>query len=461
MRNTLVIVGAGFSGTVLAANLLRRPPPAATDIVLIERGPAMGRGVAYAARDFPYLLNVPAARLSADSKDPLQFLRFARRRLPAADGEDFLPRALYGDYLQDVLLQAEASAPASTRLLRVFGEVRNIAPGGAAKPFAVELAGGAPIPADRVILALGNPPPPLLPWAAAVRNHRAYRHDPWDLPKNLTERHSVLIVGNGLTMTDVAMTLAQDASRAPALHTVSRRGLVPLSQTAFRPSALRGDGESVLARADSIRGVLEVTRELTREVQKRGGDWREVVTFIRNLAPALWRRLPLLEQRRFVRHLQAHWDVHRHRLPPQLSEHLAYLRSSGKLQVNAGRIHAVTAVGDRLRVDWRGRGGEAKVLTVDLLVNATGPDYSLRRSADPLLNSLRTAGLVSEDALDLGLRTAEHGVCVDTEGAPSPHLYYLGPMLRADHWEATAATELRDHAERLAAHLAGNDAGSR
>lgn len=29
MPNTLVIVGAGFSGTVLAANLLRRPPPVA------------------------------------------------------------------------------------------------------------------------------------------------------------------------------------------------------------------------------------------------------------------------------------------------------------------------------------------------------------------------------------------------------------------------------------------------
>jgi hypothetical protein len=26
-------------------------------------------------------------------------------------------------------------------------------------------------------------------------------------------------------------------------------------------------------------------------------------------------------------------------------------------------------------------------------------------------------------------------------------------MLRADHWEATAVPELRDHAERLAAHL--------
>ena len=108
----------------------------------------MGRGVAYAARDYPYLLNVPAARLSADSKDALQFLRFAQRRFPAADGEDFLPRALYGDYLQEVLLQAEASTPPPTRLLRVFGEVRHIARLGNGKPFVVELTAGAPIRAD-------------------------------------------------------------------------------------------------------------------------------------------------------------------------------------------------------------------------------------------------------------------------------------------------------------------------
>lgn len=46
MHTTLVIVGGGFCGTVLAANLLRRPPSDATDIVLVERGPVMGRGVA-------------------------------------------------------------------------------------------------------------------------------------------------------------------------------------------------------------------------------------------------------------------------------------------------------------------------------------------------------------------------------------------------------------------------------
>src|SRR5258706_7870643 len=124
MRDTLIIVGAGFCGTVLAANLLRRPPAEPTDIVLIERGSTMGRGVAYADREFPYLLNVPAARLSADSRDPLQFLRFAQlRHAPDTDGEDFLPRTLYGDYLQDVLLQAERAAPAHTRLVCIFDEV--------------------------------------------------------------------------------------------------------------------------------------------------------------------------------------------------------------------------------------------------------------------------------------------------------------------------------------------------
>jgi uncharacterized NAD(P)/FAD-binding protein YdhS len=108
-----------------------------------------------------------------------------------------------------------------------------------------------------------------------------------------------------------------------------------------------------------------------------------------------------------------------------------------------------------LRVAWRPRGSSSTAtLTVDLIVNATGPDYALERSVDPLLSSLRAADLVSEDALNLGLRTARHGACVDSQGRSSEHLYYLGPMLRADHWEATAATELRDHAERLAAHLA-------
>ena len=116
LLRTIAIVGGGFSGTVVAANLLRRPPLGPTRLVLIERGPDVARGAAFAGRGFPYLLNVPASRMSASSAAPKEFLEFARRRMPKATGEDFLPRALYGEYLNEVLLAAQLSAPGNILL---------------------------------------------------------------------------------------------------------------------------------------------------------------------------------------------------------------------------------------------------------------------------------------------------------------------------------------------------------
>jgi uncharacterized NAD(P)/FAD-binding protein YdhS len=458
MRKTLVIVGAGFSGTVLAVNLLRRPPSGGADIVLIERGSVMGRGVAYAAREFPYLLNVPAARLSADSRDPLQFLRFAQDRLPNVDGEDFLPRALYGDYLQDLLLRAEREAPPHARLIRVFGAVTGIAPGAGAG-LAAEFADRAPILGDALILALGSPSAPRPRWAQELNGHVAFHQDPRNLPETLGSEHSVLIVGNGLTMADAASALSRHPERVPTLHTISRRGLMPKTQTVFQRRAVRGGGETLLSSAHSLRQLLRACRNLAHDVENLGGDWREAITFVRHLAPALWRRMPEAERRRFVRHVQVHWETYRHRLPPQLSERLENLRRRGKLKVQAGRIQEVVAVDPhRLAVTWRPRGsGATAQLTVDMLVNAMGPNYNIERSTDALIVSLRAAGLVSPDALQLGLRTARFGACVDVHGRASERLFYVGPMLRADHLDATAAAELTQHVEQLAAYLAASN----
>ena len=453
VSDRIAIIGAGFCGTVLAAALLRRPPADLAEIVLVERGPVMGRGLAYAVRECPYLLNVPAGRLSVDAKDPLQFLRFAQRTLPAADAEEFLPRQLYGDYLQEVLDRAERDSVPRVKLTRVFGEVKNLSrrDGGL---LALEFAGRETLHASRVILALGNPPPTVLRWAEAVPNHPAYFDDPWIPPVHLSSAHSALIVGNGLTMADVAFSLTRDAGRAPRLVTISRRGLLPLPQSTFRASAVQGSAE-FFSDAASIREILAASRALAREVERLGGDWREVVTFIRNVAPIIWRRLPEAERKRFVRHLQSHWDVHRHRLPPQMAAHMDSLRRSGMLEINAGRIHRLEPDGDRLRVMWQRRGADRpEAFVVDAVVNATGPDYALKRSRNPLLQALHIAGWISEDSLDLGLRTTACGACVGADGRADERLFYLGPMLRADHWEATAATELRNHADQLARYLA-------
>jgi uncharacterized NAD(P)/FAD-binding protein YdhS len=459
MRQTIVIVGAGFSGSVLAASLLRHPLRNPTDILLIERGTRIARGVAYAVQEVPYVLNVPTGRLSVDPQDPLQFLKFVRQAYPEADAEDFVPRSLYGDYLHEVLEQAERSAPEHVTLHRVFGEVtaisRPAALGAMDKPLLATLADGSAIPADRVVLALGNPPSPLHAWARGLSNHPAYVHDPWRMPKSLRAQDSVLIVGSGLTMVDVALSLSLESGEVPMVRTISRHGLLPLGQTIFRPTAVQGSGEGLLSHASSIRRVFAATRALAREVEQRGGDWREVVTFVRHLAPELWRALPSAERRRFLRHAQSYWDIHRHRLPSHMAQRIDDMRRSGRLQIYAGRIRQLVPEGDELRVLWRPRGrSENESFAVNAVINATGPDYAIKRSCDPLVQSLRAQGLVSADELDLGLRTGPHGACLSAQGVPSRELFYLGPMLRADHWEATAAPELRTHAERLARHLA-------
>jgi uncharacterized NAD(P)/FAD-binding protein YdhS len=79
--------------------------------------------------------------------------------MPNVTGEDFLPRALYGEYLGEVLLAAQLSAPTTIRLDTVRGTVTNIRRIERHLPLQVELDDGRRFTADDVVLAPGNPSP--------------------------------------------------------------------------------------------------------------------------------------------------------------------------------------------------------------------------------------------------------------------------------------------------------------
>ncbi len=100
----VAIIGAGFSGTAVAINLLRAAAAARSTktlrIALIDPRAEIGAGVAYATRDYPYPLNVAAGQMSLDGTRPGDFLDFLRSQgIHAAPG-DYLPRQVYGDYLR-------------------------------------------------------------------------------------------------------------------------------------------------------------------------------------------------------------------------------------------------------------------------------------------------------------------------------------------------------------------------
>src|SRR5215475_5864642 len=223
LPRTVVIVGAGFSGTAVATHLLRLPHSAPLRIVLIERAPRAG-GVAYASRERPYLLNVPAGRMSANSVDPQEFLAYARRTLPNARAEDFLPRELYGQYLEASLLNAAQASPRHIKLERIQGEVIAIERTHRTSGVEVHLDGGGRITAHTVVLAPGNPAPAALSGSEKLPESR-YVADPWQSPPVFRAGETVLVVGTGLTMADIVLA-GNDAAKGQAtIHAISRHGL--------------------------------------------------------------------------------------------------------------------------------------------------------------------------------------------------------------------------------------------
>ena len=455
VTRTIVIVGGGFSGTTVAANLLRLRNWGPARVILVERTRRFARGVAYADREYKYLLNVPAGRMSANPREPLEFLAFARKRLPYATAEDFLPRALYGEYLEASLLTAELSARPDVQLDRVRAEVVSIERN--AESVRLHTTEGRTIDADDVVLALGNPAPVSPPVLDALQGSPRYSEDPWTAPSSCRPGETVLVMGTSLTMADVVSATSVNCNDNVTIHAVSRHGLLPPSQTAFRHAPCDGDSGALLREASfSARRLMRSVRRLADDMQRQGGDWREAVTFVRSIAPVLWARLPLRERRRFLRHIRPYWDVHRHRLPQETLAQLQHMRLRGNLRIHAGRLLAFERAGDKVKVTWRPRGApKPSKLIVDRVINCTGPEYNPHRSRDPLMHSLLAQRLGTVDELGLGLRTGGHGALVDGSGQAAENLFYVGPQLRADYWEATAAQELRSHAERLAAHLAG------
>ena len=371
------------------------------------------------------------------------------RAIPLVSGSDFLPRAWYGDYLAERLDLARRRSPRWLAFEHVRARATDIEVVGASARIA--LSNGATLEADRVLLALGN-----APIAAPIPGATEAVDEAWDL--RWTERlptyvPRVLLVGTGLTMIDQVLAIAERRPDTRMLA-ISRHGLLPLPHEDDKPApAPKFDVRALLARGPLSQRV----RSFRAQVDASGGNWRAALQQVREVMPALWRAAPRRLRRRFLRHLRAYWDVHRHRVPLATLARINTLRERQRLEVFAGRILETRRIKGGILVRWRPRGSDVpREELVDAVVNVTGPDGSPVRSHCPLVQSLVEQGLCEPDGLGLGWGTDPEGRLFDTSGDASPVLYYVGPFLRAGHWEAIAVPELRAHAARSTAAIAAS-----
>lgn len=456
----VVIVGSGFSGTMVAVHLARQTR-ARADITVVERTGRFGAGVAYATRVAGHLLNVPAARMSAFPDVPDHFLQWAVRQHPDVRPESFVPRQWYAAYLAELLDGAKISGTLGNALHRLDAEVVGVAPG-AASHWTVECADGRRLPADVVVLAIGSYPP-ANPTCETPEFYETavYRQDPWATDAlTMDAADDVLVLGTGLTMIDVTVALTDQGHRG-RITCVSRRGLLPqwLRVDASVPHAVPPPARL----ADWPRTARGLMAGLRREVHDReadGGDWRDAVMSLRSETPALWQALPFDERRRFLRHVRPYWDTHRHGAAPEIGRTIDDLRRDGRLKVRAGRVVRYECVDGAVEahVRWRGL-AEVERVRVNRVVNCTGPDMDLTRVRSPLVRHLYQHGAIRPDPLGIGVVADDEGCLIDQHGRAQEGLYLIGPLRRGHNWENLAVPELREGAARLAEHLTNFRAG--
>jgi len=450
-KASLVIVGGGCSGLLVAVQLLRRKFRGT--LVIVEPRRSLGRGLAYSTSFDEHLLNVPAGKMSALPDEPSHFLDWLHMRgLAEATQGHFAPRKLYGEYLEELLQNARAGCAQTAEFRHIASEAIAVRlPGGVERGVAkVELHTGESIEAEKVVLTVGNPASSSALDVQITKLDQLFYPSPWlgDALRLSGSGNRALLIGSGLTAIDAALTLLNQQADA-RVYLVSRRGLLPQVHAVCLPAS----ASSTTLLNGSIRSIVKELRGQIRADQAAGFCWRTSIDALRPVSNRIWSSLPLKDRQTFLRHLRPYWESYRHRMAPSIASAIQGYRDRGRLTLTIGRVRQLARAGDAIDVLVARSNGGGLQLTVDRVINCTGIQEDYNHSPRPLVHQLINDGLACANELGVGFRTDARGALIDADGAASDVLFTLGPPRRGELFETTAVPEIRVQAEALAGIL--------
>lgn len=445
-NSVVLIVGGGASGALLANALVRQLNH--IDVTIVEPRERLGAGMAYSTACPLHLLNAPAAKMSAFPHEPNHFVAWlAANGYARYDARSFVPRSIFGEYLARICADARRHHEHRFRHARATAVAAAIERSGVS----VQCASGERLRGDAMVLAFGNAAPARWPGVSAqTRESSRYFASAWEAGAlvPLDPDEVVLLLGTGLTAVDAVLGLRHNGHRG-SIFMVSRRGLLPHEHRLFdTPPAACPD-------ATSVSEVLSKVRGSAREANDAFDNWRIAIDGVRPKTNALWQTFTLADQRRFVRHVMPYWDVHRHRMAPEVAATLTELIAAGSLRMLAGRTENVTAAGDAVRVSIRSRGSDARIaIEANRVVNCSGPEHDYAKLPNPLVRCLLENGHIAPHPLGIGLQVAPDGAMIAKDGTPSARIFALGPVRYGTLIETTAIPEIRLQIQELGERLA-------
>lgn len=388
----IVIIGAGFSGTMCAVNLARLST-VPLRITLIDKND-LARGAAYKKADDCFLLNVRADQMGALAENPGHFFEWLNKQSISAEKTDFLSRSLYGDYLNSVLHETKRDFPSSIEC--IYDEVIDIDP-----PSKTVRCKDKTLQADSVILASGLTAPDLSLLEALKGS-----------------QEPLTIIGTGLSMVDAVVFLEKYNYRGK-ITAISRHGRIPAKHKFYSEGTTRPQYN--FTENHSLKHVLSVIKSDLKKF-----EWRLVIDALRPHNQFLWSHWNQKEKSQFYRYCRSLWDVHRHRMSPVHKLLLDKLISQNRLEIKAVG-YSPYAPSTKHVLELKG--------------------LSLNESQNLLLENLLKKKIVRKDNLSLGIETSSEGEVFNN------WLFTLGPLRRGQLWECTAVPEIRKQARELAERI--------
>ncbi|PZQ43235.1 MAG: hypothetical protein DI551_12510 [Micavibrio aeruginosavorus] len=387
-KKTLAIIGGGASAVLLLAHLSKREGAKNLSVDVYDRAGRFGKGIAYSTVHESHLLNVRAANMSAFQDDKNDFSVWAQTR--GFSAADFVPRKTYAAYLKEKL-DATCAVMSVSFIERDILGTKTLE-----DSVLLSCSDGVSKIYDFAVLASGN----VLPMCPRVEGIVAgYWDDPWNIDMHaLLKAETVALIGTGLTAVDMVLALHENGYKGKIVM-ISRNGLLPAAHIdpVSIESFITGSGEFL-----SPAALLHKIRKSAKL-----NPWHAVIDALRSHTNLIWKQWDAPARNKFQMRLLTYWNVHRHRMAPQIANTVQAMLASNQLKIER---HSVVSV-------------------------ASGPVVHCKD------------GLIQADAVIncLGYRY--------DEGRDFHGCLRIGPALFGELFETTAVPEIRAQAQELAATI--------
>lgn len=435
----ITIIGCGFSGIALALNLLRGDSK--LKINLIDKSGSKGFGTIFSGDEKCHLLNEPAINMGAYADEPDHFYKWVLSQDIEAEPYDFLPRALYKNYLQDILDKAILQSTGQVLVQRHYDEAIDITQvdNGAL----VTLKKGETFFSDKVVLAMGNANSkiPAVQDKSFMVSER-YFHNPYS-PIDFNHYNNILILGTGTTMADVVSKMYCNSYKGRVMA-ISPSGMVPFVKEHYitAPGLF-----SEVAQIKDFDTLFKTVQQLFSNRM----NWQYLFDSLRPHASTIWKSFSVRDKKRFLKYMYPIWKKSRYRIPKAYTIAINKLKANDQLEIVAAYLTNITVKAKKLEVEmFLKASSNHTTIDADAVINCLGAETDFRKASSPIIDNLLSQGIIKCDPLYLGLDAKEDGALIDAKGNVSDIFFTIGSPLKGVLGESTDVPEIRLQAVKLA-----------